>query len=168
MTCVLQPFIFHFFIRINGKCWIFFLGEKGAWMDQRRGIIEGDVVFLCLNSTKSWDEFSLRIIFFVFLFIWRVLFCTQPAGLVNKACAHMISHSNSFVYVKESMRVRICIKNLTLFQQSGITELQFFTQDDFCSRAPPPMFKSGHNEISAFQTSSAEHLSCLLYERFIK
>lgn len=168
MTCVLQPFIFHFFIRINGKVGFFFLGEKVVWMDQRRGIIEGDVVFLCLNSTWSWDEFWISIIFVVCLFIWRFLFCTQPAGLVNKACAYMISHSNSFVHVKESMRVRISIKYLALFQQSGITESQFFTQDDFCSRAPPPMFKSGHNEISTFQTSSAEHLSCLLYERYIK
>lgn len=70
-----------------------------VWMDQRRGI-EGDVVFLCLNSTWSWDEFWISIIFVVCLFIWRILFCTQPAGLVNKACAHIISHSNYFVHVK--------------------------------------------------------------------
>lgn len=168
MTCVLQPFTFHFFIRINGKVGFFFLiGEKGGLNGpEERNYWGWCGVFVSeLDLIVRW---ILNKHNFCCLFIWRILFCTQPAGLVNKACAHIISHSNYFVHVKESMRVRISIKNLTLFQQSGITESQFFTQSDFCSSAPPPMFKSGHNEISTFQTSSAEHLSCLLYERYIK
>lgn len=99
MTCVLQPFTFS--SELMGNLDIFFSRWKGGL----NGPKERNYWGWCGVFVSELDLIVRWILnkhnFFFGLFIWRILFCTQPAGLVNKACAHMISHSNSFVYVWE-------------------------------------------------------------------